>query len=97
MTSNRGDGVFCVAPGRHIVSTDVTGWGYRRRTGTSMATAFMSGCVALLLAKFKWDGPNLSARQLRSKVHEHIARHVSDRGPPGRDPWFGHGLVQMQA
>ena len=60
-----------------------------------MATAFMSGCVALLLAKFKRDSPTLTAPQLRAKVHEYISRHVSDQGAPGRDPSFGHGLVQM--
>jgi len=97
-SSNRGEGVFCVAPGRRMWSTDISGGGFRRRTGTSMATAFAAGCMALLLAKFKRDAPaGVSARQLCTMVHQFVRENASDEGQLGRDKAFGHGLLQMRA
>jgi len=94
-SSNKGDGVFVVVPGRRIFSTDISGSGYRSRTGTSMATAFMSGCVALLLGKFKTEDPGRSNRTLHKMVHQWIVDHSQDQGSAGRDSSFGHGLLQM--
>ncbi len=59
--------------------------GYARSNGTSDATAIVAGVAALVRAKF----PNLSATEV---VHRLTATAI-DKGPPGRDPFYGYGIV----
>lgn len=89
--SSRGREVDVAAPGDEVLST----WPrrrYARLSGTSMATPFVSGVVALMLAKHRQQGgrtPITTVDQLR----EHLARTATDAGTPGKDPAYGWGLV----
>ena len=68
-TSNYGADVDIAAPGTDIVST-ARGGGYELRTGTSMATAFVSGVAALVASEHPdWRWPQLRAAILRSARH----------------------------
>lgn len=61
--------------------------GYDTMSGTSMATPHVAGAAAVL-----WSAdPTLTARQIRNV----LAASAQDLGAPGRDPSFGHGLVQL--
>jgi subtilisin family serine protease len=57
--------------------------GYEAISGTSMAAPFVSGVAALLASK------GLSATDITSC----IVRTATDLGSAGRDPIYGHGLV----
>ncbi|HEX8823411.1 MAG TPA: S8 family serine peptidase [Archangium sp.] len=62
---------------------------YARMTGTSMATAYVSGVAALV-----WSArPSLTPMQ----VHELLRRSASELGAQGHDDTFGWGLVQARA
>jgi Subtilase family len=89
--STRGPQVAISAPGADILST-APGDGAERylpRTGTSMATAMVSGAAARLLAGRPW----LRADQVRTILTE-TARDVA---PPGWDPATGAGILDLAA
>ncbi|MGQ9785262.1 MAG: S8 family serine peptidase, partial [Anaerolineae bacterium] len=76
--------VDVAAPGVNIYSTlwdDI----YGSLSGTSMATAFVSGLAALLWSA---DG-SLSAAQVRALIES----NVDDLGTPGKDIYFGYGRI----
>lgn len=73
------------APGVDIVSVSSAGTGLIG-SGTSPASALVSGAVALVRARF----PNLSARQTVAR----ILATVRDAGPRGRDDTSGFGAVR---
>jgi type VII secretion-associated serine protease mycosin len=73
------------APGTRIVSTDKTA--YRIGDGTSDSTAIVAGAAALVRSKY----PNLSAKEV---VHR-LTATATDKGPPGRDPQYGYGVVNL--
>jgi subtilisin family serine protease len=76
------------APGTRIVSTDGVG-GYRIADGTSDSTAIVAGAAALIRSKY----PNLSAKEV---VHR-LTATATDKGPPGRDPQYGFGVLNLVA
>lgn len=84
--SATGNTVEVAAPGVSINST-VPGGSYARMSGTSMAAPYVAGHLALL----KQANPTLTHTQLRAK----LVSDVIDLGVAGRDPWFGHGLIQF--
>jgi predicted CXXCH cytochrome family protein len=83
--SASGDHISLAAPGLDIYSTG-TGGSYYTAGGTSQAAAHVSGVAALLAGQPEFASVNdLSAALLQSAL---------DRGEPGRDPYFGYGIVQ---
>ncbi len=84
-----GPALAVVAPGERMVTTgskragDASG--YVQPTGTSPATAVVSGVVALIRSKY----PSLSA----ADVVNRLIRTADDMGPAGRDPDSGFGGI----
>jgi subtilisin family serine protease len=68
--------------------TTAPGDKYNFFTGTSMAAAYVSGAVALLLQKY----PHLKPQEVRSLLE----KSSKDCGPPGRDKAFGCGLLDLK-
>jgi hypothetical protein len=83
--SSTGPSVEVVAPGVSILSTYNNG-SYTRLNGTSMATPFVVGYLALLKQAY----PSLTNVQLRSI----LIQNTIDLGTPGVDSFFGNGLLQ---
>jgi subtilisin family serine protease len=86
--ANRGPYVAVAAPGVDIMVAAPNG-AYDLTTGTSVATAHVSGLAALLLER----NPDLTADALQAV----LMRTAKDLGWPGRDDQFGAGLVNAQA
>ena len=82
--ANRGSYVAVAAPGVDIITT-TPGGGYEFMSGTSIATAHITGVVALVLERH----PELKA----SHVAQLLANASVDLGPKGIDNEFGAGLV----
>jgi serine protease AprX len=79
-----------VAPGVSIVSADSgTTSGYVASSGTSMATPFVSGTVALALQRDPTLGPSAIKGLITSTAH--------DAGPVGPDDSYGHGFLDGYA
>ncbi|GID91625.1 type VII secretion-associated serine protease mycosin [Amorphoplanes digitatis] len=85
--SVRGPQVEIVAPGAEVVTTGVGASGYCLCSGTSEATAVVSGAAALVRARH----PDLSAAEV---VHRLTATAV-DAGPKGRDDAYGYGRLDV--
>jgi len=83
----KGDFITLCAPGVDIMTTQ-PGDKYNFCTGTSMAAAYVTGAVALLLQKH----PNLKPKEVCSLLEN----SAKDCGPPGRDKEFGWGLVDLK-
>ncbi len=86
--SNYGNKLDVVAPGSDILSTYMDGKGpsgYTYFSGTSMATPFVSGVVALI----KSVNPALSSQAVKEIIH----RSATHLGTPGFNPYYGYGLL----
>lgn len=66
----------------------VTATNYAVFNGTSMATPHVSAVAALVWSYF----PKCSASEIRSSLD----KSAQDLGAPGRDPYYGYGLVQAK-
>lgn len=86
--SSTGPDVEVAAPGVRILSTYL-GNQYAYMSGTSMATPYVAGQMALLKEAY----PKLSNEELRRVLID----HTRDLGQAGRDPLFGYGLVQASS
>ncbi len=79
-----GPEVVIAAPGKEISHASKDG-GYALGTGTSDATAIVSGVVALIRSKY----PELDA----ANVINRLIQTADDKGAPGRDEQYGFGIV----
>lgn len=84
--ANRGDYVEIAAPGVGIW-TARSGREGRFDSGTSFATVFVTAALA---------GLDPGGRQRASSLRTRLAREAKDLGVQGRDPMFGHGLLQAR-
>lgn len=83
--SSVGKEVEVSAPGEDVTSTYLLGT-YKKMSGTSMATPYVSGLMALYRQAF----PTATAAQIRQL----LIANTLDLGKKGRDVEFGYGLVQ---
>jgi subtilisin family serine protease len=83
----QGDFIDLCAPGVDIMTT-APGDKYNCYSGTSMAAAYVTGAVTLLLQR----RPDLKPRQVQSLL-EHSA---NDLGIPGKDKQLGWGLIDLK-
>ncbi len=81
-----GEKVGICAPGVDLVTTTRNGR-YAKASGTSHATALVSGAAALVRARF----PELSAPEV---IHR-LTATADDNGPPGRDDECGAGVLNI--
>ncbi|MEV6602389.1 type VII secretion-associated serine protease mycosin [Actinoplanes sp. NPDC051346] len=81
-----GPEVMLTAPGVDVISTDGPG-GYRIGTGTSDSTAIVAGAAALIRSRY----PDATADEV---IHR-LTATATDKGPPGRDPRYGYGTLNL--
>jgi len=86
--SNFGPEIDVAAPGVNIYSTTL-GDTYGYLSGTSMAAPFVSGLAAILRGIPGNDTPY--------QITKEIEISALDLGTPGRDDYYGYGLIQMDA
>jgi subtilisin family serine protease len=86
--ANRGSYIAVAAPGVEILAP-VEGGRYEPVSGTSFATAYVSGIAALLLER--------DPRMDTAAVAKLIMANADDIGPAGRDDDFGAGRVNALA
>ena len=84
--ANRGDYVAIAAPGVDVFAAGTKN-GYGLNSGTSMAAAYVSGSVALMLQ----TRPQLSSEA----VVKRLADSAKDLGDSGKDPVYGYGLIDV--
>jgi subtilisin family serine protease len=80
--SNRGRYVAISAPGVDILSPAPDGK-YQMSSGTSLSAAYVSGVIALMIAR----NPQISSSDVRAT----LTSTARDLGPKGRDDQFGAG------
>jgi subtilisin family serine protease len=84
-SSNYGDWIELSAPAVSIIATLPSNV-YGPLTGTSMASAFVTGAAALLLSHC-----GMSADQMRQRLRDTAV----DLGPPAKDPYFRYGRMDV--
>jgi subtilisin family serine protease len=95
--NSTGDTVDFSAPGVDIYSTYLKGR-YAKLSGTSMATPFISGLVALLIAKHKKQEAETGENDCKTvdQIKEHLIKYSDDKGVVGRDDTWGYGVIDAE-
>jgi hypothetical protein len=57
-----------------------------------MATPFVTGAVALMIAKHRDEGSHTPVNDV-FELREHLSRTAQDAGSTGKDPSYGFGLI----
>ena len=91
--SQTGAGLDFMAPGVDILST-VPINKYARYSGTSMATPWVAGIVALMISKHRKIGGATPVDTV-DQVREHLQKVCVDLADPGRDIYTGFGLIDV--
>ncbi len=86
--ANIGAQIAIAAPGVEVM-VPAPGGAYQVLSGTSLASAHVSGVAALMLQ----GHPELTPAQVR----EVLVRTARDLGKPGRDDLYGAGLIDAAA
>lgn len=94
--SSRGPQIDISAPGVDILSTHLNR-GYARLSGTSMATPFVAGVTALVLALHRQTERAKTPLRNVQDLREHLRRTARDAGTPGHDDETGFGLIDPLA
>ena len=90
--SSPGPEVDIAAPGQDIYSTHLNNQ-YAVLSGTSMATPFITGVLALMISKHRNSEHNNTPIDTPDQIREHLLRTADDKGEVGRDNYFGYGIV----
>ena len=89
--SSRGAEVCVAAPGVNIIST-FPGGGYAQLSGTSMATPFVTGVLALKLAQYRAVGGSTTPLTL-DQLRRWLAQTATPAGTTGHNDEYGWGLI----
>lgn len=91
--SSGGREIDVACPGQDIISASTTG-GYRSMSGTSMATPFMAGVMALNLELLRREGH--AAWRNFEPLRTFLSQFSDDAGAPGFDDRFGRGIPNSE-
>lgn len=90
-----GDSLDFLAPGADIISC-APGNNYATMTGTSMATPFAVGCMALFLSYLRKDNNDINLRISQKDIIEHFKKHtrkLKDLEHTGVRRYEGYGII----